>query len=213
MEINVSIKMVAFDLVGTLVKGELFRDARNNLRFDVNQGWQEAQNASGFNVSFDYQAAFQTWLSMMLPVKLHEQFRDYLVKHVPDKEYLYDDVSTLGDLKKKGIILGFVTDGSNDIERKMIEKILQHCGIEPSDCIIVTGEDVKGDKESLKPFHRLIEIAAAQGISHAEIIFVGDHPDKDYGCAQKAELIPRLICREKRCDFEIMSLDELLKNI
>ena len=207
-----SIKMIAFDLVGTLIKGEAFRDARDKLCFDVNQGWQEAEDVSGFNVRFDYQAVFQTWLNITLPTKLYEQFRDYLASHV--MEYLYpESAAILINLKEQGKTLGFVTDGSNDVEREMIEKILQGCGIKPSDCIIVTGEDVGGGKRSGKPFHRLIEIAATQGISHTEIVFVGDKPFDDYDCAQAVGLMPRLICRGERRDFEIASLDDLLKDI
>lgn len=209
-----SIKMIAFDLVGTLIKGDAFREARDRLRFDVNQGWDEAEDAASFNTHFDYQAVFQTWLkiNVTIPAKLHEQFRDYLVNHVT--EYLYQEsAKTLINLKGQGKKLGFVTNGSNDVERKMIEKILEGCGIEPNDCVIVTGQDVGGGKKSGKPFRRLVEIAAAQGIAPSEIIFVGDKPVDDYDCAQAAGLTPRLIHGREKRDFEITSLDILLTEI
>lgn len=46
-------KLIAFDLVGTLVRGKIFRDARNSIQLDFNDGWPEAEIAANFNNRFN----------------------------------------------------------------------------------------------------------------------------------------------------------------
>jgi len=210
------VKMIAFDLVGTLIRSEAFRDARSSLRLDFNQGWEKAEKAADFTNRFDYEAVFRAWLNEVAARALHQQFRDYLVERVTD--YLYPEVcEVLKVLDSQGIRLGFVTDGSNDVEGKMIRRILRHCEIGLDKCVIVTGQDVGGDKESGKPFHKLIARAESLGIERANITFVGDNPKADIdgakGVGLKAVLIRRPPLGRETPDREITSLMDLLDTL
>ena len=207
-------KMIAFDLVGTLIAGDAFRDARSSLNLDFNQGWSEAAEKSSFATNFDYETVFQALLDAMSPGTLHRQFRAYLVSRVTD--YLYPEVcQVLKTLDDQGVRLGFVTDGSNDVEGEMIKRILDHCGIEPDRCTIVTGQDVGGNKAGGKPFDALVAQAKHLGIERTGVTFVGDNPSADIDGAKIAGLKAILIYRrpditQHKPDREITNLLELL---
>lgn len=178
-------RMVAFDLVGTLIKSEAFHDARKNLHLDFNQEWDEAEDDAKFSYCFDYEAVFRSWLKAAAPRVLHQQFRDYLVTRVTD--YLYPETcQTLKELYERGITLGFVTDGSDDVEGEMIRRILHESGIPPRECIIVTGERTKKLKKEGAPFTELIGLARQHGIGGDHIVFVGDKPQADIDGPEKA---------------------------
>lgn len=106
-----------------------------------------------------------------------------------------------------------MTDGSNDVEGQMIQSILTYCGIDSSNCIIVTGEDVGASKKYGRPFLELIERAMRMGIDKTNITFVGDKQDVDIegakGVGLKAILISRVPVDRAVSDYEITSLQEL----
>ncbi len=206
-------KLIAFDLVGTLIRGEAFRDARNSVRFNLDDAWDEATDRADFANRFDYQAVFQAYLDQASASVLCHQFRDYLVKRVTD--YLYPEVcQVVQTLDSQGITLGFVTDGSNDVEAEMIRCILQHCGIEPGKCVIITGQDVGAEKKTGRPFMKLVERAKALGIEPKDIVVVGDNPEADVGGAASAGLravmLRRLPLVHSPANDEINSLADLL---
>jgi FMN phosphatase YigB (HAD superfamily) len=207
-------KLIAFDLVGTLIKGEIFRDARSSINIDFNEGWGEAESASLFNSHFDYESVFRYWLNHA-PVKaIYQQFKNYLLEHTLDGKYLYPDTEpTLKGLSNLGIRLGFVTDGHDEVEGEMIRTILRRCNIDPNNCIIISGDKVKSGKVTGQPFARLAEEAVSLGITAQEITFVGDKLEIDVKGAKQKNLITALIRRsyvEDEPEHQINSLEELL---
>ena len=113
--------------------------------------------------------------------------------------------------------MGFITDGSNEVERPMINRILDHCSITRANCIIVTGQDVGGGKAGGKPFEALIAQANHLRIDQSEITFVGDKPSVDIDGAKESNLQAILIYRQikpelsqHKPDHEITDLLDLL---
>lgn len=195
--------MVAFDLVGTLVRGEAFYEARNHLEFDLDwldfgqQAWDDAELKVDFKHRFDYKDVLRQLLELSVQV-LYEEFRDYLLSHVID--YLYDEVcEILGKLTEQGIRLGFVTDGPDEVEGDMIRRILCASGVPVEECVIVTGKRNGYPKDEGEPFVRLIDMAQQYGIGQKSIVFVGDKPKADIGGPQMVGIeMPVLIRREKQ---------------
>jgi FMN phosphatase YigB (HAD superfamily) len=209
---NMPKKMIAFDLVGTLIRNESFRDARSNLVLDFDQDWSEAETKANFSAHFDYKAIFQVLLDKISPTTLYQQFRDYLVSHVTD--YLYPETcQVLKTLNDHRIMLGFITDGCSDIEGEMIKRILDHCGMERDKCIIVIGQDVGGCKAEGKPFEALVARAKDMGIDRTEIAFVGDKPSADIAGAHKSDLETILIYRNSRPDITYHKPDREITNL
>lgn len=205
-------KLIAFDLVGTLVSDKIFHDARSSIQVDFNAGWSEAEVAANFNNKFDYEAVFRSWFDRASVKGSFHQFRDFLVQRVTD--YLYPDAcEVLRALNSSDNKLGFVTDGSRDVEGQMIQSILTYCGIDSGNCLIVTGEDVGAGKKSGRPFLELVKRAMLMGIDKTNITFVGDNPDIDIegakGVGLRAILIRRLPVARAALDYEITSLQEL----
>src|SRR5258708_5123655 len=132
-------RLIAFDLVGTLVDGEIFKKARKqfSIEIDLNRGWTEAEIATGFNYHFDYEVVFRFLLGN-IPIKpLYRQFQEFLITNT--LSYIFEDVTpTLKQLSAWNITLGFVTDGAEDIEGHMIQALLAHLGIDADTCIVIT---------------------------------------------------------------------------
>lgn len=210
------VKLIALDLVGTLIHGKIFNDARSAIRINFDDEWQEAETASAFSSHFNYEIVFRYWLDHVLIKSVYQQFQRYLLDHT--LEYLYKDtVPTLTKLQGLGVRLGFVTDGNSEVEGQMIRTILRQCKINPDECIIVCGDKVKSNKAQGQPFKRLVEQADSLGILREDIIFVGDKPEVDMRGAKKAELTTALIRRELSTeapedapDHRISGLEELL---
>jgi FMN phosphatase YigB (HAD superfamily) len=214
MEKTLQPKLIAFDLVGTLIDGEIFNAARRSIAIDFNEGWGEAESASLFNSHFDYEVVFRYWLDHILVKTVYRQFQKYLLHHTLDRKYLYPDTEpTLKRLRELGVRLGFVTDGHDEVEGEMIRTILRQCNINPDDCIIISGDKVKSGKATGQPFGRLVEEATSLGIAIEDIFFVGDNPDVDVNGAQQKKLRTTLIRRQSstyKPDHQINTLGELL---
>lgn len=205
-------KLIAFDLVGTLVDGAIFKAARSSIRVDFNEGWDDAETASGFHSHFDYETVFRHWLDNAPVNSFYRQFKSFLIDNTLN--YLYPDAEqALIQLNKIGVRLGFVTDGSDEVEGGMLRAILERCNIEPDLCIIITGERTGSRKRDGAPFRLLVEEAARHGISTENILFVGDKPEADVVGAKKAKLATALIDRRQpptaEPDYQISTLEEL----
>ncbi len=82
-------------------------------------------------------------------------------------------------LREKGYILGIVTNGDAFMQNKKLDV----CGLRSFfDTIVVSGEEGVS-KPHAEIFHRA---AARLGVSPADCLFVGDHPEKDILGAQSA---------------------------
>ena len=192
---KLSTKLVAFDFVGTIVEPRLFERAKARLRVDFVGLWSWADVASGFSTHFDYSTLLAKILEKSSDV-LAAAFRDDIVSNaVPS---LYPEVGeVLRLLRSKGILLGFVTDGSDDVEGAAISRILHNSGISPRECIVVTAQQVGAPKVTGRPFDELAERSARLGVSREEILFVGDSPENDIQGAGKAGLLALLLVREQ----------------
>ncbi len=97
----------------------------------------------------------------------------------PDHTVLLPRVAEgLRALREKGYILGIITNG----DVKMQSKKLDVCGLRPYvDIVVISGEEgvAKPDPEI---FYRA---AARLGVSPADCMFVGDHPEKDVEGARR----------------------------
>ncbi|MGD9099678.1 MAG: HAD hydrolase-like protein [Anaerolineae bacterium] len=175
--------MCAFDLVGTLVRGDIFQDARNDFRLDCNRGWNKAERDVDFAHHFDYRAVIRRWLvlnDLALTEALHVQFKKYLIDNATHKRYLYTQApQTLHKLHQAGFNLGFVTDGPDEIEGEMIRQILQTSDIPSQACVIVTGDSTGCPKSEGEPFGELIRLAKQHDVEKENIAFVGDKPKAD----------------------------------
>lgn len=205
-------KLIAFDLVGTLIDDGIFSAARSSVRIDFNERWEEAEAASGFYTHFDYKSVFRHWLDNAPVNPLYRQFKSFLIDNT--LKHLYPDAErALIRLHEAGVRLGFVTDGSDEVEGGMLRAILERCKINPDVCIIITGERAGGRKKDGRPFHVLVEEAARQGVNREDIVFVGDKPEADHVGAKKAQLTTALIHRSQRLtvesDYQISTLEEL----
>jgi len=188
---------MAFDLVGTLIDGEIFGEARRQVRveIDFNRGWAEAETATGFNCHFNYEVVFRYALSNTSVKPLYRQFQEFLITNM--LAYIFEDVSpTMRELSAHNIKLGFVTDGAEEVEGQMIRALLDHVGIAEDTCIVITTDRIGAGKTSGLPFKELISRAAELGIDSSEIKFVGDKWEKDVAPAINEGLTALLIDRD-----------------
>jgi putative hydrolase of the HAD superfamily len=136
--------------------------------------------------------------------------RAYWLAYASDAKPYSDTVSTLNYLKKKGYLLGLLSDTDHlpGMKRYRIE-------IQPFKYLfnltLVSGEETKETKPSPEPF---LVAADRLGVKPEECIFVGDKPFADVKGAKKARMKTVLIYRREwgsaiKPDYTIKSLSEL----
>jgi len=139
-----------------------------------------------------------------------ELTRKYWLAYAESAKPYPDTMQVLKYLKRKGYLLGLVSDTDRlpGIKRHRIE-------IQPFkdlfDVTLVSGEETKESKPSPEPF-----LAAAEklGVKPEEAIFVGDKPFADVEGAQKAGMKTVHVHRRDweshvKADYVIRSLNEL----
>ena len=135
--------------------------------------------------------------------------------HIPDISLSDSVFEVLDTLKKRGYVLGIITDGRpegqhNKIKSLGLEKIVSH--------IIVTDE--LGGVEYRKPNPKAFEIMREKcGLEYSEMIYVGDNAHKDF---KAPKLLGMKTCffssplglypeNNADTDFSISELSELLE--
>jgi len=121
-----------------------------------------------------------------------------------------DTLSTLRYLKKKGLLLGLLsdTDSLKGMKTLRINKLpFKHF----FNVIAIAGEDTAEMKPSPEPCEL---IARKLGVTTSECVFVGDKPLTDIKGAKTAGMKTTHICRKDwrvdvKADWEIKSLSEL----
>jgi len=89
-----------------------------------------------------------------------------------------DVIPALTDLKKRGIILGLISNVERDIS-----PLLKETGLEPLLDVVVTSQDAGVNKPNPEIFHKVLRRA---GVKASEAIYVGDQYQIDILGAQKA---------------------------
>ncbi len=112
-------------------------------------------------------------------------------KHFPNIEY-YDDVRPLvGELKKRGIMTGILSDGYAVTQRQKIKALRAE---EDFDIIILTDEI---GRDAWKPSPAGFELIAEKlGVKDSEMIYIGDNPEKDFYLSVTAGIKTVRIIRE-----------------
>jgi len=146
-----------------------------------------------------------------LPPRLVKRLtKAYWLAYASDAKPYSDTVSTLNYLKKKGYLLGLLsdTDHLRGMKRYRIE-------IQPFkqlfNLTLVSGEETREAKPSPEPF---LVAAGKLGVKPGECIFVGDKPFADVKGAKKAGMKTVLIHRREwgsaiKADYTVKSLGEL----
>jgi len=148
------------------------------VEYDRDKWWQELLN------EFD------------IKIKLKQEFRRKLTKkywftYASLVEPYEDTVPTLEYLKRKGYLLGLITDtdGTPGIKKTRLERL----SIYPMfDAIVIAGEDTEHTKPNSEPY---LEIARHLKASPEECVFIGDKPHTDIKGAFKAGMKAILIQR------------------
>lgn len=98
----------------------------------------------------------------------------------PEYTTLFEDtVPTLRELKKRGYLLGVITNGVSKLQNKKLDV----AGIRKYFDFVL----VSGDCKYAKPDKKIFELAARElSLPTGEIAFVGDHPVNDIAGAQSA---------------------------
>ncbi len=131
---------------------------------------------------------------------------------------LYQDAEeTITELKKKGILLGIITDGCSKVQHRKIDG-LQIRGL--FDEVIVTDDYEQAAKPSTLPYCMILD--RHPQLKPEECIYIGDNPNKDFMGAREVGMATARIIRavgdhmktrvseEKEADFRLKSLTELL---
>lgn len=117
-------------------------------------------------------------------IDLGEHFTEYWAEHQCENAVLYDDaMPTLEELKKRGYLLGVLTNGVSYSQHRKVEK----CGLVPlMDAVVVSG-----DTDTKKPDPKIFRMTAEKlGVKPEECAFVGDMYSRDIYGAHLAGMKP-----------------------
>jgi putative hydrolase of the HAD superfamily len=113
------------------------------------------------------------------PTGLDDLFEEYLRGYTAAWRAFPDAEDLLVSLRRSGIRVGVLTNGS---QRQQVSK-LQAIGLHDLLDVVLTAEGIG----IWKPDRRAFELLAEQlGVAPAECLFVGDHPDQDVAGALSA---------------------------
>lgn len=117
---------------------------------------------------------FQSFLSEFNVVSLHYEelvrdFREQFVNHYTAFPNVH---TTLRQLRSQGILLGLITNGGGDVQRKKLESL----EIDQNFDVVLISELEGIKKPSPEIFHRALETL---GVTAGQSLFVGDHPVVD----------------------------------
>lgn len=134
--------------------------------------------------------------------------------HKPIIEPYIETVQVLQELKAKGIILGVITDGNVERQKRKIESL----GISKFFKARIYTMEIGKSKASVRPF---LEIAGELKVDAKYCAYVGDNPILDFKGAKKAGMrTVRLLRGEfrnlignKDIDYEISDLRDILTMI
>ena len=144
---------------------------------------------SGFDYPRGFVAQFEAYegllrafsITTLTPDDLINDFRDRLIKHLPQYE---EGRALLTALSQRGIKLGVITNGPSDIQRRKIEALNLEARL---DTILISGEEGVR-KPDIQIFHRA---ASRLGVAPDACLFVGDNPHADiYGAKATGVRIP-----------------------
>lgn len=135
--------------------------------------------------------------------------------------HLYDDAKKLiAELRRKGIILGVITDGCSKVQHHKIDA-LNIC--QDFDDIIVTDDYESAMKPSTVSYRMILE--KYPDISAEDCVYIGDNPKKDFIGARAVGMATMRIIRESgehmqvrvpqeiEADICIHSLMEVLESV
>ncbi len=181
-----------------LEKIRVFDDKMNlEVKYDRDEWWQPLLNNLGVNVSLP--RAFIRKLTI-----------SYWHTYARSTKPYRDTLSTLRYLKKRGYLLGLLsdTDGSKGMKNWRISKLpFTHF----FNSIVVAGEDTVKTKPSPEPYEL---IARKLEVIPSECVFIGDKPFTDIKGAKTAGMKAVHIRRREwgvdvKADWTVKSLSEL----
>lgn len=112
----------------------------------------------------------------------HEVLLDDFRSHFPQECFPYPGLDvTTSELRRRGISIGLITNGSSLTQRRKIERL----GIDPIFDVILVSEEEGVSKPSPVIFRRALDAVDATA---AESVYVGDDPESDIRGARDAGL-------------------------
>lgn len=127
--------------------------------------WMITNYQSGINV-------FDELMRYPLPFDKQELLRIYR-EHKPTIALSEGAIEVLEALKKKGYILGLITDGRSLTQRNKIEALGLEEYVEPA--LVLISEETGFSKPSLESYRLVM-----QQYPEANYVYVGDNPRKDF---------------------------------
>jgi len=187
-----------------LTKSQILKEVRSfddkmnrEVKYDRDKWWQVIVNNLGVNMTLS--KAFIRKLTIAYWYAYARSSRPYR-----------DTLSTLRYLKKKGLLLGLLTD--TDVLKGMKKRRISELPFRHFfDAIVIAGEDTAKTKPSPEPYEL---VARKLGVTASECVFVGDRPFTDIKGAKTAGMKTVLVCRrdwrfDVKADWTIKSLSEL----
>ena len=177
-------KAVIFDIDDTLISERMFMES----------GYREISKAAADKLSDGWRSIYEKLLELSEESPkyiINRLFDSYGIRydendigeliriyreHEPELEFYSDVLPAIGLLKNKGIRTGIISDGYPVMQHNKLKACR---GEQYFDKIIITNE--LGGSEYNKPDMRSYDIMAeALQVSCAEMLYVGDNPEKDF---------------------------------
>ena len=121
-------------------------------------------------------------------------------------------VSTLENLKSKGLKLATITD--SDGKRGIKDGRMKLLGLDRYFDYIITGDETGFNKPAIENWNKLLELSKLKG---KQCVMVGDHPDVDLMTAKKLGLITvwtkqslNMDLHQNYVDYEIHDIGEII---
>ena len=172
-------------------------------------------DSMNLRVQYDRDKWWQVLLNEFdIEIELKQEFRrklteKYWFTYASLVEPYEDTIPTLEYLKRKGYLLGLITDtdGTPGIKKTRLEKL----SIYPMfDAIVIAGEDTEHTKPNSEPY---LEISRQLNVSPKECVFIGDKPHTDIKGAFKAGMKAILIQRRNWDTTLDNAPDIVIKNL
>ena len=176
-------KVVVFDLDDTLYKEiDFLRSGYHALADDIGSRFSLDVSEIEANLHRWRNKGFNPFAMLIyhysLPVSLDDCLTIYRF-HKPDISLSADVLITLEALKKKGHVLGIITDGRSVTQRNKVEALGLTKYMDPDDIII--SEETGHPKPSFVPYQHFVD----KYPNAKSYTYVGDNPTKDFVALEK----------------------------
>lgn len=176
-------KVVVFDLDDTLYKEiDFLRSGYHAVAEEVGQRYSLDANEVETKLHYWREKDFNPFAMLIyhysLSISLDECLEIYR-NHKPDISLSADVLITLEALKKKGHVLGIITDGRSITQRNKVEALGLTRYMDPDDILI--SEETGHPKPSVVPYQHFMD----KYPDVKSYVYIGDNPTKDFVALEK----------------------------